>query len=111
MALTREEIDQIAEKVAQEVAITIRRYSQSYEAPKSIQEGLAQSMGEELTASMWYQLRARDAKEKGEVLKKDIEEKISQTKEKFEKKDIVEKPKTTKRTYVKKAKAKDEVNK
>ena len=45
------------------------------------------------------------------VLKKDIEEKISQTKEKFEKKDIVEKPKTTKRTYVKKAKAKDEVSK
>jgi rubrerythrin len=66
MVLSREEIDQIAQKVAEEVTITIRRYAQSYEAPKSIQEGLAQSMGEELTASMWYQLRARDAKDKGD---------------------------------------------
>ncbi len=66
MALTREEIDQIAQKVAEDVSITIRRYSVSYEAPKSVQEGLAQSMGEELTASMWYQLRARDARERGD---------------------------------------------
>jgi len=72
MGLTREEIDQIAQKVAEEVTITIRRYTQSYEAPKSIQAGLAQSMGEELTASMWYQLRARDAKEKGDNITADL---------------------------------------
>jgi rubrerythrin len=66
MALTREEVDQISQQIADNIAITIRRYSKSYEAPKSIQSGLAESMGEELTASMWYQLRARDAKDKGD---------------------------------------------
>jgi rubrerythrin len=67
MALSREEIDQIAKAIAEELTITIRRYSQSYEEPKSVKEGLAQSMGEELTASMWYQLRARKAQDEGDT--------------------------------------------
>ena len=49
----------------------------------------------------------KDAKEKGLILKKDIETKISQTKKKFEKEDtkkIVEKPKATKKTYSRKPK-------
>ncbi|AXK48348.1 hypothetical protein CRU87_00380 [Aliarcobacter trophiarum LMG 25534] len=53
----------------------------------------------------------KEAKQKGEILKKDIETKISKTKERFEKKEVVEKPKTTKRTYTKKAKAEDGVSK
>ena len=49
----------------------------------------------------------KDAIVTGEILKKDIETKISQTKKKFEKEDtkkIVEKPKATKKTYSRKPK-------
>ena len=49
----------------------------------------------------------KDAKEKGEILKKDIETKISQTKKKFEKEDtkkIIEKQKAKKKTYSRKPK-------
>jgi rubrerythrin len=67
MELSHEDIERIAKKVAEEVAITVGRDSRSYEAPKSVEEGLAQSMGEELTASMFYQLRARDARENGDI--------------------------------------------
>lgn len=72
MALNREEIDQIAKATAEEITITIRRYTQTYEEPKTVKSGLAQSMGEELTASMWYQLRAAHAKKNGDSKTADL---------------------------------------
>lgn len=72
MALSREEIKQIADSIAEELVITIRRYSQTYQEPKTIKMGLAESMGEELTASMWYQLRANKAKQGGDSKTADL---------------------------------------
>ena len=62
MSLSREEIDQIAKATAQEVVKTIREDRLTYREPKTVQQGIQESLGEELTASMWYQLRAKHAR-------------------------------------------------
>jgi rubrerythrin len=67
MAISREEIDQIATAVATQVLKSIKVYASEYHPPENIQQGLQHSMGEELTASMWYQLRAKDAEARGDI--------------------------------------------
>lgn len=66
MTLTREEIAQLAEASALEVINKLHRYPVTYHRPKTIQEGLQESMGEELTASNWYRERAKDARSRGD---------------------------------------------
>lgn len=62
MPLSKEEIVQIAKEVAGRVI----EERMVYHAPETVSQGLQESMGEELTASMWYQLRARHAQGHGD---------------------------------------------
>lgn len=62
MPLTKEEIREIALQVAAEV---IEKHL-TYHDPKTVEQGLQQSFGEEMTASMWYQFRARHARGHGD---------------------------------------------
>jgi len=62
MALSKDEIAQIAKEVARQVISD----TQVYRDPVSVSDGIRQTMGEELTASMWYQLRAKNASEHGD---------------------------------------------
>ena len=61
MGLSREEIAEIAKTTAQEVVNNLHRYAVTYEEPKTVEEGLVQSRGEELTAADWYDRRANHA--------------------------------------------------
>jgi rubrerythrin len=65
MQLSKEDIAEIAKVTAQAVIKAVREDKPIYHVPTSVQEGLEDSMEEELTASMWYQLRARHAAEHG----------------------------------------------
>jgi rubrerythrin len=62
MALTREEISEIAGQVADDLVVYINQSRTQFREPKTVEAGLKESMSEELTASMWYQLRARNAR-------------------------------------------------
>lgn len=62
----REEILKIAREVAREVIDAVREDRTLYQPPKTIAHGLQQSMGEELTASVYYQMRAKDAAKRGD---------------------------------------------
>jgi len=66
MVLSREEVAEIAKITAQAIIKTVREDRLTYHTPETVSQGLQESMGEELTASMWYQLRARDAQGKGD---------------------------------------------
>lgn len=60
------EVHKIAQLVAQETLQRVDRYMVEYQAPETIEIGLAQSMGEELTATSWYRRRAINARLKGD---------------------------------------------
>ncbi len=64
MDLSREEINRIAMATAQEVVNKLHRYAITYHSPATVEEGLSESMGEELTAGDWYRRRAAEAREK-----------------------------------------------
>ena len=61
MPLSREEIDQIALASAGEIFKQLQVAQSIYRKPRSVVQGLTQSMHEELTASMWYRDRAEHA--------------------------------------------------
>lgn len=61
MALTREEIEQIAKSSAQSVLEGLHRYAVDYKEPETIEQGLQDSMVEERTAADWYDKRAKHA--------------------------------------------------
>ena len=62
MALTREEVDQIALASADEIFKQLQVAQAIYTKPRSVAHGIRQSMNEELTASMWYRKRAEHAR-------------------------------------------------
>ena len=62
MVLSREEVDQIALSSAEEILRQLKRAQASYREPVNVPHGLAQSMNEELTASLWYRSRAEHAR-------------------------------------------------
>ncbi|MDP2729116.1 MAG: hypothetical protein Q8O55_01380 [Dehalococcoidales bacterium] len=66
MPLSKEEIVQIAKATAQEVINALHEDRLTYHEPETVRQGLQESLGEELTASMWYQLRARHARGRGD---------------------------------------------
>lgn len=61
MALTREEIAEIARASAQAILEELHRYTVEYREPKTVEEGLQDSMIEERTAADWYRKRAKNA--------------------------------------------------
>jgi rubrerythrin len=62
MVLTRDEISEIAGQIADDLVVYINQSRTQFREPKTVEAGLKESMSEELTASMWYQLRARNAR-------------------------------------------------
>jgi hypothetical protein len=66
MGLSREEIEAIGSSIAQDVLENIHRYTVEYKEPKSIAQGLQDSMVEEKTADDWYMKRAKHAREHGD---------------------------------------------
>ncbi len=66
MALTREEISQIAKASAQTVLEGLNRYAVDYKEPETIGQGLQDSMVEERTAADWYDRRADHARHLGD---------------------------------------------
>ena len=68
MGLTREEIVFIAKITAIEVLAGLHRYPKEYQEPAKVEDGLHDSMVEELTASDWYRRRAKNARANGDEL-------------------------------------------
>ena len=66
MELTKESVVELARVQAQIIINKLHRYAVTYRPPGSVQEGLQESMGEELTASFWYRERARHARQNGD---------------------------------------------
>src|SRR5487761_2034056 len=66
MALSREEVEQIAKSSAQSVLEGLHRYTVDYKEPDSIEKGLQDSMVEERTAANWYRKRAEHAATHGD---------------------------------------------
>lgn len=62
MALSTEEITQIANVSAQRVLEGLHRFAVEYKEPATIEQGLRDSMVEEKTAADWYRRRAAHAK-------------------------------------------------
>lgn len=77
MALSREEIEQLARATAQEVVNTLHRYPRVYQDPENVLNGLSQSMEEEITAEKWYRLRAEHARRQGDELTAELYEHIA----------------------------------
>ncbi|MDP2730340.1 MAG: hypothetical protein Q8O55_07650 [Dehalococcoidales bacterium] len=63
---TKEDVVRIAKEIAKEVIKVVREEHLKFHEPASIEQGLQESMSEELTASAWYQLRAKSAAEHGD---------------------------------------------
>ncbi len=61
MALSREEVTQIAKASAQTILEGLHRYTVEYKEPETIEQGLEDSMIEERTAANWYRKRAEHA--------------------------------------------------
>jgi rubrerythrin len=68
MVLSREEIEQIAKRTADEVIDKLISYPPKYKEPESVEEGLVNSIGEEHTAEEWYRKRAAHAATQGDAL-------------------------------------------
>jgi rubrerythrin len=66
MAISRDDIQDIARATAQEVVNKLHRYHVVYQDPETVQQGLTDSIGEELTASFWYRERAKHARRLGD---------------------------------------------
>jgi rubrerythrin len=77
MELSREEVIEIAQEVAQKVLENLNHYPLQYEVPRDIEEGLRQSMIEESTAANWYRRRGMDARLKGDTVTADLYEHIA----------------------------------
>ena len=77
MGISREEIENIAKLAAQEALTRVNRYTQEYKVPETIPIGLAESIGEETTASNWYRQRAANAKSKGDHKTAELYEEIA----------------------------------
>lgn len=58
MEITQQQIIELAKIQAQMVINKLHRYALTYQEPESIDAGLLESMGEELTAGDWYDRRA-----------------------------------------------------
>lgn len=67
MALSREEIIEIARASAQTVLEGLHRYAKEYKEPETVDRGLEDSKIEENTASDWYRKRAKHAAEHGRL--------------------------------------------
>lgn len=77
MALSRAEIEQIALSTARHVVTSLHRYAVTYKEPETIEEGLTESMGEELTAANWYRQRAKHARSRGDQVTATLYEEIA----------------------------------
>jgi hypothetical protein len=77
MGLSREEVEKIGQETAQRVLEALHRYTITYEEPRSIEQGIRESMVEESTAANWYRRRAISARRKDEVLTADLYEHIA----------------------------------
>ena len=77
MALSREEVEKIAQASAQRVLEGLNRYAVKYREPKTIEEGLQDSMVEESTAANWYRRRGMDARLKGDEATADLYEHVA----------------------------------
>jgi len=77
MALNREEISAVAKDIAEEIVRAQHRYPLTYKQPASVEEGLRESMGEELTAANWYRERAENSIARGDVVTADLYEHIA----------------------------------
>lgn len=77
MELSREEVEKIALESAQKVLEGLHRYAVNYREPKSIGEGLQDSMVEERTAADWYRRRGMDARLKGDETTADLYEHVA----------------------------------
>jgi rubrerythrin len=66
MALSKEDIQKIAETSAQQVLESLHRYTVAYQEPRDVEDGLLNSMVEERTASYWYHQRAEHARRQGD---------------------------------------------
>ena len=62
MTLSKEEIAQIAKETAR--AVIEGRVT--YHEPETVPQGIQDSLGEEVLAHMWYQLRAKHARGQGD---------------------------------------------
>ncbi len=65
MGMSKGEVEEIARVTAREVVNNLYVYKQTYQAPLTMEQGLMESMGEELTAANWYRRRAELSKAKG----------------------------------------------
>lgn len=79
--LTPQEIQQIAKSTADEVIERIHRYPLEYKEPDNVEDGLRESMSEELTAADWYRRRAANARSKGDETTSQLYEKIANDEE------------------------------
>ncbi len=64
--ITKEDVIKMAKEVAKEVIEAVREDRITFHEPASVRRGVQESMSEEITASMWYQLRAKNAAEHGD---------------------------------------------
>jgi rubrerythrin len=78
MVLSREEIEQIAKRTADEVVNKLQTYAPIYEDPATVEEGLASSMQEELIAAEWYEKRATHALQEGDDVTYELYQHIAQ---------------------------------
>jgi hypothetical protein len=77
MGLSREEVEKIGQETAQRVLEALHRYTITYEEPRSIEQGIRDSMVEESTAANWYRRRAIDARPKHDTVTADLYEHIA----------------------------------
>lgn len=77
MALDRAEIKDVAEAIALEIVRAQHRYALTFRQPKTVAEGIRESMGEELTAANWYRERAQNSIAKGDPVTADLYEHIA----------------------------------
>lgn len=66
MALSREEIEKISKASADEILEQLSKAKFYFREPPSVQQGLRDSMGEELTAAQWYRERAKHARKQND---------------------------------------------
>jgi rubrerythrin len=77
MEITRDQIIELAKIQAQIIVEKLHRYSVTYQPPETVDSGLRESMGEELTAANWYRERAKHARINGRSATAGLYEKIA----------------------------------
>ncbi|MDD5700418.1 MAG: ferritin-like domain-containing protein [Dehalococcoidales bacterium] len=81
MAISDEEIRIIGDTVARRVIDRMGLLPKSYQEPASVEEGLQDSMHEELTAAAWYRNRAANSEEHGDFVTSEMYLKIAREEE------------------------------